>query len=92
MRLHGRIVLITRLAAQHAARRIVVDIPLVVFRPVRPFGFLFGVEVIEIAEELVEAMDRRQIFVAVAEMVFAELPGGVAQRFERLRDRYVTGL
>ena len=39
---------------------------------------LHRIEVIEVAEELIEAVHRRQIFVAVAEMVLAELPGGVA--------------
>ena len=41
------------------------------------------VEVIEVAEKLVKAMDGGQIFVAVAEVVLAELAGGVALRFER---------
>jgi hypothetical protein len=37
---------------------------------VRVFGFFFGVEVIEIAEELVEAVDAGEEVVAVAEMIF----------------------
>ena len=45
-------------------------------------GFLFGIEVIEIAEELIEAMHRRQELVAVAEVVLAELRGHVALRLE----------
>ena len=49
-------------------------------------GFLFGVEVVEIAEELVEAVRRRQIFVPIAQMVLAELAGGVAQRLQQFRD------
>jgi hypothetical protein len=52
-------------------------------RPVRQLGLLLGVEVVEVAEELVEAMDRGQELVPVAEVVLAELPGGVAQRLER---------
>src|SRR5262249_36735967 len=48
------------------------------------------IEMIEIAEELIEAMLGRQIFVAIAEMVLAELAGGVAERLERLRNRDVT--
>ena len=47
---------------------------------------LLGVEVVEVAEELVEAVHRRQELVAVAEMVLAELAGGVAQRLEQLGD------
>ena len=36
------------------------------------------VEVIEVAEELVEAVHGRQELVVIAEMVLAELAGGVA--------------
>ena len=48
--------------------------------------FFLGVQVIEVAEELVEAVHGRQVFVAVAEMVLAELAGGVAERLEHLGD------
>jgi hypothetical protein len=41
-----------------------------------------GVEVVEAAEELVEAVHRRQMFVAVALVVLAELAGGVALALE----------
>ena len=41
-------------------------------------GVFHRVEVIEIAEELVEAVHRRQELVLVAKMVLAELAGGVA--------------
>ena len=41
-------------------------------------GLLLGVEVVEVAEELVEAVVRRKKLVPVAEVVFAELPSGVA--------------
>ena len=50
------------------------------------FRLLLGIEVIEVAEELVEAVYGRQKFVAVAEMVLAELAGGVAERLEQLGD------
>ncbi len=39
---------------------------------------LHGVEVVEVAPELVEAVHRRQKFIAIAKMVLAELPRGVA--------------
>src|SRR5262249_32807448 len=39
------------------------------------FGLLFGIEVIMIAEEFVEAVHRRRELVAIAEVVLAELPG-----------------
>ena len=42
------------------------------------FGFFFGVEMIEVAEELVEAVVGRQHAVEIAEMVLAELAGRVA--------------
>jgi len=38
--------------------------------------------VIEIAVKFVEAVHRRQKFVAVAEVVLAKLAGGVAERFQ----------
>ena len=41
---------------------------------------LLGVQVVEVAEELVEAVVRRQHLVAVAEVVLAELAGHVALR------------
>jgi hypothetical protein len=45
--------------------------------------------VIQVAEELVEAVVRRQELVAVAEVVLAELPGGVSERLQRFGDRDV---
>ena len=53
---------------------------------------LLGVEVVERAEELVEAVRRGQMFVAVAEMVLAELAGDVALRLEQLGDGHVARL
>ncbi len=49
------------------------------------------IEVIEIAEEFVEAVHGRQEFVPVAEMVLAELAGGVAHRLEHGRDGHRLG-
>ncbi len=57
-----------------------------VLRVVLVLRFLFGIEVVEVAEELVEAVRRRQEFVAVAEVVLAELASHVALRFQELRD------
>ena len=57
-----------------------------VLRIVRMFRFILGVQMIEVAEELVEAVNRRQKFVAVAEMVLAELPGRIALRLEQIGD------
>jgi hypothetical protein len=47
-------------------------------RVVALFGLFFGVEVVQVAEELVEAVHGGQELVAVAEVVLAELAGGVA--------------
>ena len=43
---------------------------------------LFGVQVVEVAEELVEPVVGRQELVLVAEVVLAELAGGVAERLQ----------
>ena len=64
---------------------------LLVGRVVGMLRLLLGVEVVEVAEELVEAVHRRQELVAVAEVVLAELAGGVALLLERRRDRRVLG-
>ena len=53
---------------------------------VRQFRLFLGVEVIEIAEKFVEPVHGRQKFVAIAEMVLAELAGGVAERLQQFRD------
>src|SRR3954447_22312982 len=48
--------------------------------------FFLGVEVIEIAEEFIEAMHSWQEFIPVPEMVLAELAGGVAEWLEKFGD------
>jgi hypothetical protein len=53
---------------------------------VRHLGLFLGVEVIEVAEELVEAMVGRQHVVQVAEVVLAELTSGVPLLLEQRRD------
>ena len=55
-------------------------------------GFVLGVEVVERAKELIEAVRRGQMFIAVAEVVFPELAGLVTPRLEQLGDRHVAGL
>src|SRR5262249_11571278 len=79
------IVDVGRLALEHAPRA-EFRLELRILRVVGMLRLLLGIEVIEVAEELVEAMNRRQELVAVAEMVFAELAGGIAERFQRLGD------
>ena len=41
---------------------------------------------IEVAEKFVEAVHRRQVLVAVAEVVLADLAGRVAERLEQFGD------
>jgi hypothetical protein len=48
--------------------------------------------VIEVPEELVEPVLRRQVLVAVTQVVLAELARGVAERLERLGNRDVPVL
>ena len=55
-------------------------------------GLFLGVEVVEVAEELVEAVRGGKELVLVAEVVLAELAGGVPERFQQLRDGRVLGL
>src|SRR5579863_9382138 len=43
---------------------------------IRILRILFGIQVVEIAEEFVEAMYRRQEFIPISKMVLAELTGG----------------
>ena len=73
------------LAVEHAARPELL-LERRVLGVIRQFRFFLGVEVIKIAEEFVEAMHRREEFVAVAEVVLAELAGGIALRLEQFGD------
>jgi hypothetical protein len=45
-----------------------------------------GVEVMEVAEELVEDVHGRQVLVAVAQGILAELPGRVAETLQEFGD------
>ena len=81
-RIDRGIVPIGRLAFQHAARAELGEIGRVL-GVIRQFRLFLGVEMIEIAEELVEAVHGRQRLVAITDMVFAELSGGVAQILEQ---------
>ena len=68
---------------QHAARA-EEFLELGVFGVVRILRLFFGVQVVEVAKELVEAVDARQKFVPVAEMVLTKLRGGVTEWLKRL--------
>ena len=84
-RIHGRVVLVRGLAAEHAARPEHLA-ELRVLRVIEELRLLLGVEVVQVAEELIEAVNGGQILVAVAEVVLAELAGGVAERLEHFGD------
>ena len=85
-RIDGRVVHVGRLAPQHAARPELGAVGRVL-RIVGQLRLFLGVEVVEVAEELVEAVDGRQRLVAVADVVLAELAGGVAEVLEQAADR-----
>jgi hypothetical protein len=53
-------------------------------------GLLLGIEVVEVSEELVEAVVGRKKLVPVAEVVLAELPGGVALLLQPCRDGWIS--
>ena len=75
-------------AMKHAARAELL-LELGVLRVVGVLGLLFRVEVVEVAEELVEAVNGRQVLVVVAQVVLAELAARVTVRLEQLGDRRV---
>ena len=64
----------------------------IVTKPIGTFGLLFGVEVVQVAEELIEAVFGRQKFVTVAEVILAKLSRSVAKRLQCLRNRDVPCL
>ena len=76
---HGGVVDVGGPGMDEVARAVLVD---PVLRIVEPVRVRHGVEMVEIAEELVEAVHRRQVLVQVAQMVLAELAGLVALRLE----------
>ena len=80
-RLDGRVVGVARAAMNQVARADGVSNGRI-GRVRIPVRIGHGIEVIEIAEELVEAVDGRQVLVQVAEVVLAELAGGVAHRLQ----------
>ena len=84
-RIHGRVVDVGRPRMDHVARTDRVQQLLRIGGVRRIFH---RVEVIEVAEEFVEAVHRRQKLVLVAEVVLAELAGGVAHSLERGGNRH----
>ena len=65
---------------------------LFILRIVEVLRFFLGIQVIEVAEEFVKAMFGGQMFVAVAEVVLAELPCRIAVIFQGRSDRDIDCL
>ena len=63
-----------------------------ILRVVEVFGLLGGVQMIQAPEIFVEPMDRRQMLVAIAEMVLAELAGGIADILQQRRNGWIAFL
>ena len=56
-----------------------------IFRVVRMLGLLLGIQVIKVTEKLIKSMVGWQHFVAVTQMVFAELSGHITFRLQHGR-------
>ena len=87
-RIDGRIVLVRGRAVQDAARA-ELETERRVLGIVGQFRLFLGVEMVEVAVEFIEAVDRRQELVAVTQVVLAELAGGVALHLEQFGDRRI---
>jgi hypothetical protein len=68
---------------QHPSRAIILSKVGKIFRAriVRQFRLFLSIQVIEVAIELIKTMSRGQKLVLIAEVVFAELSGGVTLFF-----------
>src|SRR5262245_5977 len=63
-----------------------------ILRIVFALRLLFGIQVIEIAEEFVEAVCSRQKLIAIAQMVLAELSRCVTEGFKQFSDGWIFRL
>ena len=59
------------------------------FRIVPVFRLFFCVQVVEVPVKLIKTVVRGQHLIFVAQVILAELPGGIAQRLEQLRNRRI---
>src|SRR3977135_2449230 len=80
-----------RPAMQHAAWSELL-LELRILRIVGTLRFLLSIEVIEVAEEFVEAMSSGKKLVTVAEVVLTELSGHIPEGFQKLGDGRVFRL
>ena len=63
-----------------------------ILRIIVTFRLLLGIQVIQVAKELIEAMVGREMLVAITEMVLAELARRVAERLQQFGNgRLVLG-
>ena len=79
--LDGLATLAVSFAFENAARTELLE-EFRILRVVGVLGFLLGIEVVKAADELIEAVHRRQMFVEIALVVLAELAGGIALALE----------
>src|SRR4029079_16460895 len=84
-RIHGGIIHVGRPRVDHVART---DDAQQLLRVTGVRGIFHRIEVIEVAEELVEAVHRRKEFILVAKVILAKLTGGVTHSFQRGGDRH----
>jgi hypothetical protein len=89
-RVDGRVIPVACFALKHTSRP-EFRTEARVFWIIGVLRLFFCVEMIEVAEELVEAMNSRQKLVEIAQMVLAELAGGVAERLQRFCDGHILG-
>ena len=80
-------------AVEHAAGAVVLfEIGEIVRVGIIPqLRFFLGIEVIKVAEELIEALVGGQVLIPIAEMVLAELAGAVAEGLEQAGDGGIFG-
>src|SRR5688572_20238391 len=58
-------------------------------RVVRKFRLLFSIQVVQVAEKLIEPVIRRQMLVLIAEVVLAKLSGRVSEWLEQFSNRWI---
>ena len=79
----GRVVLVGCFALQHAARAEFLS-ERRVLRIVRIVRLFLGIQVVEVAEEFIESMHGWQMLIAIAEVILAELAGGIAEMLHEI--------
>src|SRR4029453_8063022 len=91
-RIDRRIVVIRGLAVEHPTGEEELFEGRMILRVVRLLRLLLGVEVIQVAVELVESMKGGQEFVPITEVILPDLSGHVPQRLEQFGERRILGM